>query len=321
MSKKVYKFSEETLAYVEVYSNNKQKLISYSPIFLFGFITCILILLLGSAFIKSPVEKKLIEEKYALEMDYENLEVKLRNVENRLTYLNTRDDSLYRTVLGAEPIPKSIRDAGMGGSSFINSKNENKTELANKVSKDIASLLSKMKVLDNSMNQVYEFAKKNKDRMIHLPAIMPIYNKDLKGTGAGFGMRWHPILGIRRMHEGIDFYASKGTEVFATADGVVKKAYLSKTFGNVIIVDHKFGVETYYAHLSKFNIKSGQNVKRGDTIGFVGSTGLSSGPHLHYEVHIEGKEVDPVHYFYADLTPEQYKHILRLVEKNQTSMD
>jgi murein DD-endopeptidase MepM/ murein hydrolase activator NlpD len=150
---------------------------------------------------------------------------------------------------------------------------------------------------------------------------MPIYNEDLKLIGAGFGMRMHPILNIYRMHEGIDFFASTGTAVFATADGVVTDARESETFGKVVEIDHGYGLTTLYAHLNGFKVRKGQLVKRGDVIGEVGNTGLSSGEHLHYEVHVNGKEVDPVNYFFKDLSPEEYRKVVAIAQAYERSMD
>jgi murein DD-endopeptidase MepM/ murein hydrolase activator NlpD len=242
--------------------------------------------------------------------------------EEMINHLNSKDDSLYRTILGTEPLPKTMRQAGIGGTEETDLKlglNENK--ILNSTSKKLNHLYSKAKILNHSFDKLLEQAKVNKEKMLHIPAIMPIYNKDLKGTGAGFGMRLHPISGIRRMHEGIDFYAKTGKEVYATGNGFVKAVRYSKTFGNLIVIDHGYHIETYYAHLSKFNVNKGQKVKRGQVIGYVGNTGLSSGPHLHYEVHLNGKEVDPVHYFFGDLTPKQYEQIIILSKRDLYSMD
>ena len=150
---------------------------------------------------------------------------------------------------------------------------------------------------------------------------MPIANDDLLLTGSGFGMRLHPILKIYRMHEGMDFFAYIGTDVFATADGIVKDVRISETFGKVIEIDHGFGILTLYAHLNAFNVKEGQRVKRGNIIGQVGNTGMSSGQHLHYEVHIDGKEVDPVNYYFQDLSPAEYRKVVAIAQAYEMSMD
>jgi murein DD-endopeptidase MepM/ murein hydrolase activator NlpD len=173
----------------------------------------------------------------------------------------------------------------------------------------------------NSFRSVLKEMFSNKDRLEHLPAIMPISNEDLRRTGSGFGMRRHPILNIYRMHEGIDFHAPVGTEVYATADGIVKDVRTSETFGKMIAIDHGYGLETIYAHLNAYHVRKGQKVKRGNLIGFVGNTGLSKGPHLHYEVHIFNREVDPVNYFFKDLTPEEYRKIVLISQSFEESMD
>ena len=321
---KYYKYSAEKLAYVEVYKNLRQKYIKNLPLFIAGFLFCFLLLGILSISIDNPNEKKLMMEKLALKKDFESLSIKINGLENQIANLDSKDDSLYRTILGIEALPNSIKQAGIGGS-FPKSIPLNLLEngTPNTIANDIQRIRSKVLVLDNSMNQILNAAYSNKEKMLHIPAIMPIHNKNLRATGSGFGMRLHPILGITRMHEGQDFYAASGTgtKVFATANGTIEKAYYSNTFGNVIIINHGYKLETLYAHLSKFNVKKGQKVKRGDVIGFVGNTGLSSGPHLHYEVHIAGKEVNPVNYFYADLNPEQYEKIIELSEREVMSMD
>ena len=187
--------------------------------------------------------------------------------------------------------------------------------------KRIDRLNSHLSVQENSYRDVLKEAFRNKTRLNHLPAIMPIANDNLLLTGSGFGIRLHPILKIYRMHEGMDFFAYIGTDVYATADGIVKDVRISETFGKVIEIDHGFGMLTLYAHLSAFNVKEGQRVKRGNIIGEVGNTGMSSGQHLHYEVHIDGKEVDPVNYYFQDLSPAEYRKVVAIAQAYEMSMD
>ncbi|MBO7379265.1 MAG: M23 family metallopeptidase, partial [Bacteroidales bacterium] len=166
-----------------------------------------------------------------------------------------------------------------------------------------------------------ELSREQGDRLRHIPAIQPVSNKDLKYMASGYGWRLHPVYNIRKFHAGMDFSAEKGTDVFATGDGRVTQAGYNKGYGLCITVDHGYGYETVYAHLSKKLVNRGQSVKRGDKIGEVGSTGVSTGPHLHYEVHLRGAIQNPANYYFLDLTPEQYEEMIEKSENNGLSMD
>jgi murein DD-endopeptidase MepM/ murein hydrolase activator NlpD len=224
--------------------------------------------------------------------------------------------------VGKSPIPWSIREAGIGGHDpSMNLSNAIYPEHVIRTATRIKQLETHLKVQENSYHEVMREAYRNKIKLNHIPAIMPIYNEDLLLTGSGFGMRLHPILKIWRPHEGIDFFAYTGTDVFATADGIVSNVRVSETFGKVIEINHGYGFTTLYAHLNKFLVREGQRVKRGQIIGEVGNTGLSSGQHLHYEVHVKGQEVDPVNYFFKDLTPSEYKKVAAIAQAYEMSMD
>lgn len=319
---KYYIYSSERLEYEEIYKNKWQKYIKNYPLFFLGLLIGFALLLSLSFLFYTSNEKRLLNEQKTLKKEFEVLNQKVSKTENLVNILNTKDDSLYRVILGIDPLPQSVKKAGQGGSGKKNyNLNINDKELVDSISTKVNNINSKAIVLDYSFDKILDEARKNKIKMLHIPVIMPIYNKNLKRTGAGFGMRKHPILNITRMHEGIDFYANTGTEVYATANGVTKSARYSTTFGNVIVIDHGYDLETLYAHLSKFNVSKGQKIKRGQVIGYVGSTGLSSGPHLHYEVHFREKEINPVHYFYGDLKPKEYEKIIELSDKQIYSMD
>ncbi len=277
---------------------------------------------LTSGIIRTPREKTLVSQNEKLINLYQSLNERLDEYEIALSEIRTMDDSIYRSLIGKEPLSSSIRDAGTGGHDpAMNLRDAAYPGMVINTAEKIDELDSHLKVQMNSFRSVLKEMFSNKDRLVHLPAIMPISNEDLRRTGSGFGMRQHPILNIVRMHEGIDFHAPIGTEVFATADGVVKDVRTSETFGKMIVIDHGYGLETYYAHLSDYIVRKGERVTRGNLIGFVGNTGLSAGPHLHYEVHIFKREVDPVNYFFNDLTPEEYKQIVLISQSFEQSMD
>jgi len=277
---------------------------------------------LTSGLILTPRENNLLSQNKKLISLYQSLNEKLDDYEVALSELRTMDDSIYRSLIGKAPMPPTIRNAGTGGHEpALNLRDAAYPGIVLNTAEKIDQLDSHLTVQMNSFRSVLNEMFSNKDRLEHQPAIMPISNEDLRRTGSGFGMRLHPILNIVRMHEGIDFHAPVGTEVFATADGVVKDVRTSETFGKVIVIDHGYGLETFYAHLSGYKVRIGEKVARGNLIGFVGNTGLSMGPHLHYEVHIFNREVDPVNYFFKDLTPEEYKEIVLISQSFEESMD
>lgn len=277
---------------------------------------------LTTGMLKTPREKSLITQNQKILSLYDNLDHRLDVYDRTLNAIEVLDDSIYRSLVGKHPLPWSIREAGVGGSEPGSELNiAGYPERVIRTADRINRMDSHLKVQENSYRDVMKQALKNSVKLSHLPAIMPISNDDLLMTGSGFGMRLHPILKIRRPHEGIDFFAYIGTDVYATADGFASDVRVSESFGKVIMINHGYGMETLYAHLSAFNVKKGQRVKRGQVIGKVGSTGLSSGQHLHYEVHINGTEVDPVNYFFNDLTAEEYKKIVAISQAYEMSMD
>lgn len=288
---------------------------------LLGFLTVSLILavaiLLGyNAYFDSPKEALLKKENEELKMYYELLKHDMDETQDMLASLQNRDDQIYRVIFEADPIPSSIRKAGVGGSDRYKDlieKGLEREDLIVESFKKIDKLKKQMYIQTKSFDEVIAMAKNKEAMYASRPAIQPVSNKELKRLASGFGYRIDPILKVRKMHAGIDFSAERGTPIYATGDGVVKYVrYDFGGFGKYVVIDHGFGIETLYGHMDAQNVKVGQEVKRGETIGFVGSTGKSTAPHVHYEVHINGERVDPIHYFYQDLTPEEYEEVVRL---------
>lgn len=320
--KQGYKLNTDTLVYEKVKLNWKRiSIYSFCTIVVIG-VVCFAFVKLFIGSIETPKEVILVNQNQILQTKYKEMQTKLDSFSTRLELLNRSDDSVYRAVFGKKPISKSIRMAGIGGQATQNSnQRSNDLQIITETDHKIKQLNNQLKISESSFKSLIEIAVKQRDKLKHIPAIMPVHNRNLERTGSGFGRRYHPILGIWRLHEGLDFNAPKGTKIFATANGKVKKCYVSKTFGNCVIIDHGYGYETYYAHLQKFNVKQGKQVKRGDVIGYMGSSGLSSGVHLHYEVHLNGVEVNPVNYFYNDLTPDEYQQIIEIADSFENSMD
>ncbi|MFY0685570.1 MAG: M23 family metallopeptidase [Cyclobacteriaceae bacterium] len=286
-----------------------------------GFFTLSMIVALGFVYLyvvyfESPEEAQLRKENSELTLYYELLSNELEETNNVLASLQDRDDNIYRVIFGVDPIPEQVREAGTGGSNRykeLMDKGLEREELVAENLKRLDKLKKKMYIQTKSYDDIVELARSKETMMASLPAIQPVSNKDLKRFSSGFGYRIDPIHKIRRMHEGCDFSLEVGTPVYATGDGTIRWTRSSLSgYGRQIEIDHGFGYRTKYAHLDMFNVKKGQKVKRGDLIGYSGNSGKSTAPHLHYEVVLNGKKVNPIHYFNRDLSPEEYEEILRL---------
>jgi len=319
MSKQKYILDPLTLEYVPV----KKKRFTEVLIFLLSAVVFMgLGFLILPHYFDTPDEKALKREKEELIMHITYLDDKYNQLEEVLSNIRQRDKNLYRLLFEADPIPDEVRQAGFGGGDFYeNVKNLNENEIIKTLYKKTDILSKQMVVQSESFDELIALAKEKEKYLSHVPAIQPVKNKDLKRIASGFGRRFHPILKIWRPHNGIDFTANVGTPVYATGDGKVVYAGRGNGFGIHIKIDHGFGYQTVYAHLSKMNVKKGQTVKRGQIIGYTGNTGLSAGPHLHYEVHYKGKPVNPVYYFYRDLNADDYVKLMEIAEQAKQSLD
>ncbi len=271
----------------------------------------------------TPKEMKYKREYDQMKLQLELFQKKIDQAASVLEDLRQRDDNIYRTIFEAEPIPRSVREAGFGGVNRYSDLEgyENSSMIIN-TAKKLDKILKQIYIQSKSYDQIIPLAVNKEDMLKCIPAIQPVANKGLERTSSGFGWRIHPWYKIKIFHPGIDFAAPIGTEVYATGDGVVEKTESSfHGYGMSIIIDHGFGYKTRYAHLSAFKVVQGQKVKRGDIIGLVGSTGLSTGPHLHYEVIKNNETINPVNYFFNDLTPEQYDQIISISNNNGQSLD
>ena len=282
------------------------------------------ILLISSSYFESPKELLLKNEVKEMEFYYDNLLLEVNKLQAQLESMEHRDDNIYRVVLGAEPIDKSIRVAGIGGIDRyedVREKNIIHEDIIVKLNENVDNLRRKIYIESKSQDEVVELAENKEKLFAAIPAIQPIANKQLIALASGFGLRIHPIYKVRKMHTGIDFAAAIGTPIYATADGVIDKEDVSFSgYGKVIEIDHGFGYRSRYAHMHGFAVRQGQKVKRGDLIGYVGNTGLSTAPHLHYEVFVNGIHANPVHYFFNDLNPAEYERIIELASVENQSL-
>jgi murein DD-endopeptidase MepM/ murein hydrolase activator NlpD len=282
------------------------------------------LLILYSSYFESPKELILKNEVQELEFYYENLSAEVERLHKQLSNMEYRDDNIYRVVLGAEPIDKGIREAGVGGMDRyedIKDKNIIHEDIIVKLNESVDNLRRKIYIESRSQDDVVDLAESKEKLFAAIPAIQPVANKQLIALASGFGLRIHPIYKVKKMHTGIDFAAAIGTPIYATADGVIDKLDVSFSgYGKMLEIDHGFGYRTRYAHMHGFAVRQGQKVKRGDLIGYVGDTGLSTAPHLHYEVFVNGIHANPVHYFFNDLNPAEYEKIIELASIENQSL-
>lgn len=323
MPKTKYKFNHETLSFDKIRLGLRQTFLR-----LFGYFIASLFLAGIYGFIfafifDSPQEKALKREIAQLTLQYELMNKEMENVEKVLLHLQETDDNLYRTIFETEPVASSFREGGIGGvNRYEELEGFSNSELVIETARRLDRIRKKIYVQSESFDELIAYAREKEEMLSSIPAIQPVSNSDLKRTASGFGYRIHPIYKISKFHSGMDFTAPTGTDVYSTGNGVVREVKSARReLGNHIIIDHGFGYQTIYAHLDRFNVRVGQKVKRGDIIGFVGSTGLSTAPHLHYEVHVNGRPVDPAMYYFNDLTPEEYERMLEISSKSGQTFD
>jgi hypothetical protein len=280
--------------------------------------------LLFSNYFESPKELMLRNEVKELQYYYANLRddvEKMKLIQQNMEY---RDDNIYRAVLGAEPVDPSVRSAGVGGSdryAELRDKEVINKEMIMELWEEVDRLKRHMYIEMKSQDEVVKLAENKEKLFAAIPAIQPVHNKELYALSSGFGIRIHPVYKVKKMHPGIDFAASIGTPVYATADGTISVVSLRFSgYGKMIEIEHGFGYRTRYAHLHDFAVREGQYVKRGELIGYVGNTGLSTAPHLHYEVFMNGQQINPVHYFFNDLNAEEYEKVLELASIENMSL-
>jgi len=305
-----YEFNHETLSYQRVEVVFKEILLKkILPHFALSIILGLVLATVASKKFDSPIERSLQIQNNNYKMQYEFLNKRITSMSSSLTEIQHRDDEIYRMIFEATPIPISIRTAGYGGTEkYKELKGYENSEMLISTAQTLDIISKQLVVQSESFDEIIQLVSEKEEMLACIPAIQPISNKDLTRFGSPFGYRKHPILGYVRMHAGVDLSAETGAPVYAAGDGIVLRADASsRGYGNHIQINHGYGYETVYAHLSKMMVNPGQFVKRGDLIGLVGSTGLSTSPHLHYEVHINDEPVDPVNFYYNDLTEEEYQ--------------
>ncbi len=280
-------------------------------------------ILINSSLLDTPKDRIQKREFENLKFRYTLLNKKMSQIDEVLNEIAERDNNLYRVYFNADPIPLEQRKAGFGGvNRYKDLEGFDNSELLINTSRQMDILTKELVIQSKSLDEIYKLAQSKEKLLAAIPAIQPIKNEDLKRMASGYGYRNDPFTKIRKFHAGMDFSAKPGTPVYASGDATVIRANnVMSGYGNLIILRHGFGYETYYAHLSKYNVKVGQKVKRGDVIGFVGNTGRSEGPHLHYEVHINGKVVNPINFYYGNISAEEFEIISKQANLENQSLD
>lgn len=318
-----YRLNPKTLNFERIRLTAWQKVKRTALLLLPGLAVGLLGIFLVYQFVDSPKESLLRRENKQLLVQYELLNKQIAELEKVLGDVRRRDDNIYRVILEADPLPESMRMAGVGGiNRYRDLAGYANSELVVATAKRLDLLTRQLVIQSRSLDEVGDLVLRKQEMLASIPAVQPIANEDLTQTASGFGWRMHPIHKIMKFHAGMDFTAKPGVPIHATGDGVVTYAeYGTNGYGMHVIVDHGFDYETLYAHLSKLEVRKGQRVKRGDVIGLVGNTGLSVGPHLHYEVHKGGQPMDPANYYFNDLTPEEYARMVEISRNAGQALD
>jgi Peptidase family M23 len=323
MARLKYKFNPSTLNFEKIsYGIRDYSLVVLKYLFA-GLVVGAIGVVLYASFFKDPETARLERELKFMKNQLKDLNNQIDTLHMFASDLQDKDDNVYRSIFGAEPYPEHMRNGGVGGSDrFKNLKGYETSEGIIETQKRLNVVQRRLVSQSKSYMEVFEMAKAQNQMLQSIPAIQPVSNTDLKRIASGFGFRIHPIYKIAKMHTGLDFTADIGTEIYATGDGIVESVDSRLSgYGHHVVIQHGYGYQTLYAHMSRVAVNPGDKVMRGQVIGYVGNTGTSTGPHLHYEVIKNGEKVDPAFYFYSDITPEQYEDLLQRAANANQSFD
>lgn len=325
MTLKKYRFNPDTLQYEEIKPGFKQILAKLTP-----YVISLVIFAAGFTYIydkyfDTPEKQRLKTENEFLSSNLSQIKQRLDDFDAQMNELAQQDNELYRVIYQMDSIPNKVRNSGYGGvNRYTKLKGHQSSRLVMDVAQRLDKLEKKLNIQKSSYYELSEVLKNSENRLNALPIIQPIHNKELTRIGSYYGMRLHPILRIYRMHDGIDLTAPTGTPVYAAGDGKVIRVDHNRSrrgYGNLVVIDHGYdGLETRYAHLNSIDVKQGQKIERGQQIGTVGNTGLSTGPHLHYEIRKNGGSINPLYYI-LDVTPEQYDELISISQIPGKSFD
>jgi murein DD-endopeptidase MepM/ murein hydrolase activator NlpD len=323
MKKIKYFYNTNTLRYEKLETPLRVTLLRVLGFMAASIVTALIIVSVAFKYLDSPKEKILRQQYESARENYEILSQQSRKLEEQMSELEKRDNNVYRAIFEANPIPDSARAKAMEKQKEIMLvQGMDQEDLSGSVATTLNNISKRIAYQNKSFDEIQGFIKDKQVLLSCTPAIQPVSNKDLSRIASGFGYRVDPVYKTVKMHAGLDFAAPIGTPIYATANGTVETAgNTGNGYGNHVVINHGYGYETLYGHMVKVKVRSGQRVKRGEVIGWVGSTGKSTGPHCHYEVHKNGQHLDPVYFFYNDLTPEQYDRLLKLAAAPNQSFD
>lgn len=323
MKKVKYFYNTNTLRYEKLVTPLRVKLLRTFSFLAAVAVAGFLFMQVAYRYFPSANEEKLMLENRRMQEKIDLVQQEVQQMSRQLREIEKRDNEVYRSIFEASPIPDSARAKMMEKQQeqrLIASLTD--SELNGSIIEQIKNLRSRLFAQTKSMDAIEDMLKNKEALLAATPAIQPVSNKDLNRLASGFGYRIDPVYKTTKFHAGLDFAAPQGSPVYATADGVVELAgNTGNGFGNHVVINHGFSYETLYGHLVRIKAKAGQKVRRGEVIGWVGSTGKSTGPHLHYEVHKNGKELNPIYFFYNDLTPEQFDRLLKIAAAGNQSFD
>lgn len=313
MKKIKYYYNTHTLRYEKLVTPLRVKLLRIFGFLSAAFVTSALIIWIYDSFVPRAIDKETALKYEVMKENYATLNGKVKTLQQQMAELEKRDNQVYRSIFEANPLTDSARTKLIEQKKELDKVNlMNDDELGRDIAKTLNNITARAAYQFESYDAIEKLIKNQGDKLASIPAIQPVSNQDLTRIASGFGVRIHPIYGIAKMHYGLDFTAPQGTPIYATGDGLVTTSGVGNGTGNQVIINHGYGYETVYMHMARIKAQVGQRVKRGEVIGWVGNTGASTGPHCHYEVHINGEPVDPVYFFYNDLNAEQYDRLLKL---------
>ncbi len=323
MAKIRFYFNTHTLRYEKLEVPLRVRLLRFFGFMALSIVIASIIVFVSFQYIDSPKEKLLRNENEDLRENYTIIEKRIQDLNSQVTELENRDNEVYRAIFESSPIPDSARQKKMAEKKEVQLvQSMSKTELVQSIEAQLNRLSLLTAYQNVSYNDINDMLKNKQKLLAAIPAIQPVSNKTLTRIASGFGTRIDPVYKVAKFHAGLDFATPQGTPIYATADGRVTEAdFNAGGYGNHVVINHGFGYETLYGHMYSMKVHKGQLVKRGEVIGYVGSTGKSTGPHCHYEVHKNGQPIDPVYFFYNDLTPEQYDRILKQAAASNQSLD
>lgn len=323
MKKIKYYYNTHSLRYEKLETPLRVKLLRVFGFLATALVTSAIISYFAFQFIGSPGEKILRTQNEQLRTRYENLNDEVKNLEQQMAELEKRDNTVYRSIFEAKPIPDSVRAKALEKQKEIaRVEGMDDYEVVLSIQSTLSSLGNRIMVQKNSYVELEGLMKNKENILAATPAIQPVSNKELNRIASGFGYRIDPVYKTIKMHAGLDFAAPQGTPIYATANGRIETSgYHSGGYGNHVVIDHGYGYETLYGHMVRVKARRGQQVKRGEIIGYVGTTGKSTGPHCHYEVRKNNNKIDPIYFFYNDLSPQQFDEMLKRAQASNQSFD